>query len=274
MEDAYLQSLLQHKAMLEGIIREKKKPLQNIPKGHLRISNKAGNTQFYYAEAGKDRIYLPKKDYKRIIRLAQADYDGDICRAAQRELDALNHLLTSYQKHNVYAEDQSLHHSRRELISPICLLDEELVAKWAREQYTSNPYQLSEGAQQTELGELVRSKSEMMIANALHHLGIPYHYEYPLQLKTLSGKTIMKYPDFKTVNLRNRKQYYWEHFGRMSDEDYVDDMIQKLRLYEANGIFPGDPVTPEGFGLIITHESRDRAFTSTQLDAVIKRYLL
>lgn len=47
----------------------------------------------------------------------------------------------------------------------------------------------------SEKGERMRSKSEVLIANALYKRGIPYKYECPVLLP--SG--IMKYPDFTVL---------------------------------------------------------------------------
>lgn len=38
----------------------------------------------------------------------------------------------------------------------------------------------------TEKGEIVRSKSEKIIADRYHGLGIPYIYELPIRMKELS----------------------------------------------------------------------------------------
>ena len=47
----------------------------------------------------------------------------------------------------------------------------------------------------TDKGHLVRSKSELVIANELFHLGINYEYEQPFDLELKRG-TITIHPDF------------------------------------------------------------------------------
>lgn len=69
---------------------------------------------------------------------------------------------------------------------------------------------------QTARGEKVRSKSEVMIADTLQRFGVPYKYEYPLKLRKFTA-----YPDFYCLNLRTRKEYYWEHFGMMDNVEYA-----------------------------------------------------
>lgn len=75
----------------------------------------------------------------------------------------------------------------------------------------------------TEKGESVKSKSEKIIADKLNMMNVPYCYEGPLYMK---GYGHVK-PDFKVVNVATRKEYYWEHFGLMSDEEYAKKAIKK-----------------------------------------------
>ena len=75
-------------------------------------------------------------------------------------------------------------------------------------------------------GERVRSKSEILIANSLNEMNIQYRYEYPIRI---SNTTF--YPDFYILNLRRRKEYIWEHFGRMDDIEYARNAIRKIRYF-------------------------------------------
>jgi len=47
-------------------------------------------------------------------------------------------------------------------------------------------------------------------------------------------------PDFTTLNKRTRVQRYHEHFGKMDDPQYARKALEKIRLYENNGIFVGE----------------------------------
>ena len=61
-------------------------------------------------------------------------------------------------------------------------------------------------------GELVRSKSEVIIANALHYNGLDYEYEPELRLEDK-----VKRPDFKVEDYDTGVVWYWEHCGMMTD---------------------------------------------------------
>lgn len=84
-------------------------------------------------------------------------------------------------------------------------------------------------------GLRVRSKSEILIADILDEMSIPFLYEKPLLLS--SG---LYHPDFTLLNIKERKEVYWEHFGMMDDMDYRNSAFKKIRRYEASGLFHPD----------------------------------
>lgn len=86
-------------------------------------------------------------------------------------------------------------------------------------------------------GDMLRSKSEVIIANMLHERVIPFRYEQPL----FAGDGTIRLPDF-TVTWAGRT-YYWEHLGRLDLTDYADEWRQKRAWYER--WFPGQLVTTE-----------------------------
>ena len=73
---------------------------------------------------------------------------------------------------------------------------------------------------------MVRSKSELIIANNLFSEGIKYSYEEPLFYKE-EEKPI--HPDF-TIKI-DGKNYYWEHLGLIGDEKYDINWSFKLDIY-------------------------------------------
>ncbi len=86
-------------------------------------------------------------------------------------------------------------------------------------------------------GDMLRSKSEVIIANMLHERVIPFRYEQPL----FAGDGTIRLPDF-TITWAGRT-YYWEHLGRLDLTDYADEWRQKSAWYER--WFPGQLVTTE-----------------------------
>ena len=106
-------------------------------------------------------------------------------------------------------------------------------------------------------GELVRSKSEVIIANALYYHHIDYVYESPLKI---DGKT--KYPDFMIADDDTGEIWYWEHCGMMDDPKYKKRWEEKKKFYKENGI-------EEGKNLIVTYDENG-ALDSENVDRIIK----
>lgn len=87
----------------------------------------------------------------------------------------------------------------------------------------------------TDRGERVRSKSEQLIANRLLAKGIPYKYECPINV---GGKIF--HPDFTILRISDRKEIYYEHLGKMGDEEYAHTTILRINKYVMNGIALGE----------------------------------
>lgn len=90
---------------------------------------------------------------------------------------------------------------------------------------------------QTLSGEMVRSKSEVIIANMLSQCGISFVYE--MRLYAPDGS--MRCPDF-TIKWQGR-DYYWEHVGMLDLEEYRLDWEEKQPWYARH--FPGQLITTE-----------------------------
>ena len=79
-------------------------------------------------------------------------------------------------------------------------------------------------------GDMVRSKSELVIANLLHERDIPFAYE--VLLRAPDGT--MYLPDFKIT--WQGETWFWEHWGMMSDA-YQEHRERKITWYDKH--FPG-----------------------------------
>lgn len=152
---------------------------------------------------------------------------------------------------------------RRELIHPVILPDLEYIAKWKSEVYERMGFADDFPEYYSNNGVRLRSKSEIIIANALEHYEIPYKYEYPLML----GNQYRVRPDFICLNVTKRKEYVWEHFGMMDNIAYANKNIQKLNTYEECGYLLGNNV-------IATFESSQQPLTSSIIINKIKQYLM
>ena len=89
----------------------------------------------------------------------------------------------------------------------------------------------------TERGELVRSKSELVIADKLYAAGVDYEYEQELVLS--DGRT--RYPDFVIEDDASGITYYWEHLGMLDDPAYRARWERKRNEYLQEGIARYEP---------------------------------
>ena len=83
----------------------------------------------------------------------------------------------------------------------------------------------------TARGEMVRSKSEVIVANTLHALGIDYRYEYPVEGRFFSG---IRRPDFAFFT-KSGNLILWEHLGMLNNRAYAEGWNKKLEWYRSNG---------------------------------------
>jgi hypothetical protein len=99
-----------------------------------------------------------------------------------------------------------------------------------REQADDVPY-AAHLVHRTRNGDMVRSKSELVIANHLFDVGLPYLYERPLE-GTLSPGRLR--PDFSFVTDAG-DVIVWEHLGMLDRDDYRRGWEWKRAWYENNG---------------------------------------
>lgn len=112
-------------------------------------------------------------------------------------------------------------------------------------------------------GELVRSKSEVIIANMLYQAGIDYEYEKELDL----GEDGVRIPDFTVENAESGLCFYWEHCGMLGDATYNKHWQEKQELYEKHGIMLGE-------NLIVSKDSPNGGIDSAEIQGLIEKYLL
>jgi hypothetical protein len=118
-------------------------------------------------------------------------------------------------------------------------------------------------------GEMVRSKSEVIIADRLSALKVEYIYEHPLTLNEVT-----KYPDFTIEDVESGRTFYWEHCGMLHVPSYRHRWEQKLDWYRSNGIFPYDEGDGDNGTLIVTRESARGGISSQDIERLIRSVIL
>ncbi len=243
-----IQTIEKRLALLHRSIQAAKKEQKSFPEGRLRVSISGKQKRYYkMTENGNSNgEYLSMKNMDFIRLLAQKDYNEVFLKKANAERKKLEKLLSQYQKLKAETSYENLSDIRKTLVTPYILPDDLIAREWQSKPFKSNPYKPEKKIFATRRGEMVRSKSEAIIADMLYEMGIPYRYEYPV--KMCNGE--IKYPDFTLLNINTRKIIYFEHFGCMDDEDYRRKTGEKMDLYRASGIYPGK-------NLMFTYETED-----------------
>ncbi len=237
---------MERREYLKTVMRKAENSLKNLPEGKLRVAVRNGNPQFFHTKEHHDSqgVYIPAKNAKMKMDLAQKGYLGMLVAECEQELLAIERALLILRKGDPEGVYSNLHPARRALVKPLMLTDDEFVRRWEAYEYEESDYHPEEKKFSTKKGDLVRSKSEAMIADMYYDLGIPYKYEFPLTMK--SGTTY--YVDFACLRIRDRTVLYHEHLGKMDDPGYVRRNMKKIDEYMKNGIF-------DGKNLILTMES-------------------
>lgn len=235
------------------------------PAGRLRISKSQGSVQYYLVNAKNDANgkYIPKEEKAYCRELAQKEYDRKAKNIIQKNLSQIQHFLQHFDDSKI---DEAYHKfipERKELIVPVRLPDENYVCEWLKQEVINRNTYEYEGEYITENGERVRSKSEMILADTLMMAGIPYIYEKPI----VFANGINKFPDFTVLNVRERKEYYWEHLGKMDDPDYAEKNIRKISEYQKNGYIIGK-------NLLVSFETSTRPIQKNEIKQMIREFLL
>ncbi len=255
--------LQERKRYLSRISAKIKRRLAHAPEGTLRISDSSNKKrkQYYHRLEKTDRrgIYIKKNDRELVRKLAQKDYDKKLLAAMQKEM----HAIDQYIKHmpeampeDIYLE---LNDTRKKLVKPEFETDQMFLEKWMDHEYAGKEFRSDAPILYTDKGERVRSKSEVIIANTLYKYKIPYRYEHPIILNGFG--TV--YPDFTLLDVKGRKEIYWEHQGMMDDPEYVEKAIRKLYYYMQNGIYLGET-------LIVTSETRSFPLNIREIEMIIE----
>lgn len=261
-------------SLLNEAKRKLEEELRNVPSGTLNVIRRGNRTQFYHyqTQLGEQKdanyrgTYIRKDNMKLVEVLAQKDYASRLKRDIENEIRAIEDCLNRiriFEKDALTDYYSSLNAVRKLLVTPVILPDDEYIEKWKSVVYEGKGFLDSGPEHYTDLGERVRSKSEVMIGNALARAGIPYRYEYPVNLKGFG--TV--YPDFYCLKIRTREEVAWEHMGCLNDEEYREHALDKINRYEINGYTLGKR-------LIISHETAEHPLNMKVIERKIREYLM
>lgn len=233
--------------------------LKSLPDGQL-FCNKNGNRYKWFHIIDGSKKYLKKKDHSLAEQLAIKKYLSLQLEDYLQEKSAIDFYL----RHHVPAKAEQLltrNSEYQKLLSPHFKPLSQELEEWNNSTFKQNQNYPEDKRHPAPSGNIVRSKSEVMIDMMLYTNHIPFRYECELQLDN-----IVLYPDFTVRNPRTGKLYYWEHFGKMDDPGYAKNTLYKLNTYISHQIFPD-------IDLITTYETKDHPLSIQTIENIIKIYL-
>lgn len=209
------------------------------------MSRYKDRTYFYHInddDHNGDKIEI--SDQTLIQQLIQKNYLQKVLATAKQEVKALDAFISKFPEVAVEEVYDTFSEDRKMYIHPVYPTEEQYAQRWQNTPFDGKPIEEGTYTYTTLKGEMVRSKSEKIIADTLNLNGIPYKYECPLRI----GNTVL-HPDFTVLKKSEFKEYYWEHCGKTDDPEYAaNHIVKRLKLYAEMGITAGK-------GLYLTFEA-------------------
>ena len=259
--DPLIELLTSEKTRINKEIAEIDKWLQGHEIHNYRVRRK--NNHFYYSiEVGGKENYVSTENEHILSEGMKTCYLARLKPQLEEDLRHIDSMLRWYHPERRSKIYSGMSEGRKRYVKPLYENVEDRLSAFSSVQVPPMVYPGSIASFRTQKGEMVRSKSELYIADALFQNNIPYHYE---MRKTVGNQIV--YPDFTVMNPRSGRIYIWEHFGRMGDPKYSADTISKINRYTMNGFVHGK-------NLLMTFESESIPLNPDVVRAIIKRYLL
>ena len=258
--DIIYQKMLKESRKLEEQIKKLKRKIEELPDGKLMRGTNGKYGQWFSSD-GHFRKYISKKQKALIEKLAIKKYLSYQLEDCENEKRAIEFYLRHHREDVGKAERFLIEKSEyRELLSPYFKAKSMELQEWLQEPFEQNTQYNENLILKTISGNKVRSKSEVIIDTLLYINKIPFRYECALKI---GRKTY--YPDFTIRHPKTGNVFYWEHFGKMDDEEYVRKAYAKLQNYTLNGIIPS-------VNLIMTFETLEQPLSAEDVMEVIEKY--
>lgn len=244
---------------LEEVIGKVLEVEKDLPEGSLNVSN--GSLYRYWKG---ERTYISKGNKKLVHDLCLNSYIPKLKKNLKRRLSILKNYKKFIENNPLSSIEENFNKNQKQYLKPIYKKYDDLTIDWISEKYdkkaiASNPNMLI-----TNRNDLVRSKSECLIANSLYERKIAYRYEAGIDLIDSNGSKRKVYPDFTILHPKTREIIIWEHFGMMDNSNYSKSALMKINSYINNGYIPG-------INLICTFESLDVNLNGASIKIIIDK---
>lgn len=238
--------------------------------GLIYSSGKDGFSRFYKILKGSgSRTYIKRGNFHELRQIAFSRYNRHKIDILDANIHAIESFLKKYREYDHISLLSSLPNSYRKAIELVSLSPTapELIQ-------SENPKHREQLTVEVSNGLMVRSKSELGIAECLLYYGQRFQYEKAVVLSkvhvnpdgTAWVENVTVYPDF-TIFLPDGSVIYWEHCGLFDREPYRTDNHKKFDLYYENNIYP-----PKN--LIITMDGPGKPFSNIEIRRIIQGLII
>ncbi len=243
-------------------LQSRKKVHKGVPAGRLKVTVSNGVYQHRFKPEGEDDYqYVPVSEDDTVKAIAQKDYEEKLLGLLNSNCKCISRFLADYRGDLPGSFYETVSEGRRRLIDPLFNTDEKCIEAWYKKYPGEKNTFAEKGKYLTERGEMVRSKSEKILADLFYSLGIPYVYEPLFILK--NGEKVC--PDFILFNIRERRTCVWEHLGLIADGEYASKNLKKILGYEKSGYILGD-------NLIISEETPEDPLDITLVKTKLSKF--
>lgn len=279
-----IKSMLEEDILLqEKLIRRYKQAIRNLPAGYLTMRRRAkGNAYFVntmvLTSRGKVRkqTYIKQHEGKKVWQLQMKRLMQEAIKRMQCNIERERKWLQQYQAYDFVSLQNEMREAyqnieteqlrRGQYFYSADLLELAGSVQEVLEGISEGNFRMEGRTQRTMSGILVRSKSEVILADTLTALDIPFLYEAEVRLTDEEGKEVVLHPDF-TILCPDGSVIYWEHLGLLQDRDYAQSFVKKLHVFHRNGFTIGQ-------NLIVTADDCSGHIDSLQILELAKRVIL
>lgn len=249
---------------LNRLREELTKEYAQMPEGALLVSpgTTKNSYRYYLRENSKDKFgtYLDKSRSADKQKFARKKYLKELLKNIDVEVSKLEKIQKIQVTDSIINTYKSLNPGIKRFVEPIDVDDETYKDMWLQKHYVGLGFDEKDKTSfYSDKGERMRSKSEVLIANALNKANVAYKYECPVTRK--NGELL--YPDFTILDTKRRRNVYWEHLGKMDDMSYVSRNLWKLEEYKGINI-------QIGINLFLTHESSMNPLGTKEINNIIQ----
>lgn len=258
------EGIIYRRKELQEAIESYEKLIEEAPKGSIHVMKRGNYYEYYLRKSPKEKTgkYIKKSERELVSKIVQREYAEKALKLAKKEISNIDRIMkaadSAEKMKHLYSNSNP---GIKKYIVPIDMSDEDYKTYWQKEEYIAKSDEWLNTEFYTENGEHVRSKSELLIANALKKSGIPYKYEKPMKMP--NGK--IYHPDFTLLEIRSRKELIWEHLGLIDKRSYIEDALERMEQYKKKGIYPG-------VEMIVTYETTEKPLSTRDIKEIIKRY--